>query len=135
MGRRLVLFVCEHGAAKSVVAAALFNQLARRRGLNAFAASRGIAPDPEIHPAARAGLEAEALSGDVTPTVIAEDNVKTAARIVTFGVALPFAAPPATPVDDWADVPPVSADYAVARAALAARVGALVEDMLAGPSL
>jgi protein-tyrosine-phosphatase len=129
--RRLVLFVCEHGAAKSVVAAAHFNQMARRRGVNAFAASRGVVPDPELHPAARAGLEAEALSGDVTPTALLEDNVRMATRIVTFGVTLPIAAPAATRVEDWSDVPAVSAGYDAARDAIVARVSALIDDMLA----
>ena len=41
----IVLFVCEHGSAKSAIAAARVNKLARERNLNAHAMSRG--PDPE----------------------------------------------------------------------------------------
>src|SRR5688572_249911 len=47
-----VLFVCEHGSAKSVVAAAHFNRIAADRGLPFRAISRGTAPDPEMAPAA-----------------------------------------------------------------------------------
>lgn len=45
-----VLFVCEHGSAKSVVAAAHFNRLAEQRGLPFHAISRGTAPDEEMAP-------------------------------------------------------------------------------------
>ena len=40
-----VLFVCEHGAAKSVIAAAYFNQLASEKNLDVRAIERGTNPD------------------------------------------------------------------------------------------
>src|SRR5690242_15420164 len=43
-----ILFVCEHGSAKSVIAAAHFKRLAEQRGLPHRAIARGINPDPEI---------------------------------------------------------------------------------------
>ena len=53
-----VVFVCPHGAAKSVLAAAYFQQLADRRGLRARARCAGTDPDPDVAPAvARALLE------------------------------------------------------------------------------
>ncbi|MGH9334858.1 MAG: hypothetical protein ACRD21_14045, partial [Vicinamibacteria bacterium] len=42
---RTVVFVCEHGAAKSVIAAAHFNRLAKERELPFRAISRGTVPD------------------------------------------------------------------------------------------
>ena len=47
-----ILFVCEHGSAKSVVAAAHFNRIAAARGLPFRAISRGTVPDVEMAPAA-----------------------------------------------------------------------------------
>ena len=47
---RSVLFVCLHGAAKSVLAAADFERLAAERGLAITADSAGTEPDPEIAP-------------------------------------------------------------------------------------
>src|SRR5258706_16004324 len=44
----VVVFVCEHGSAKSVLAAAHFNALAKRRGLRVRAISRGTNPDQAI---------------------------------------------------------------------------------------
>src|SRR5262245_44043426 len=45
-----VLFVCLHGAAKSVVAAAHFRRVAAARGLAVDAAAAGTEPDPELAP-------------------------------------------------------------------------------------
>jgi arsenate reductase len=42
---RTFLFLCPHNAAKSVLAAAYFDQLARERGLDYRAASAGTTPD------------------------------------------------------------------------------------------
>ena len=58
---RTVLFVCLHGAAKSVLAAADFERLARARGLDALAESAGTEPDPEIAPRVLAELRAEGV--------------------------------------------------------------------------
>ena len=50
-----ILFVCEHGSAKSVVAAAHFNQIATARGLPFRAISRGtpatVRADPRVEEA------------------------------------------------------------------------------------
>src|SRR3982751_846284 len=51
-----VVFVCEHGAAKSVLASQYFEQLAKERGLKIRAISRGTNPDKEVGPAVRKGL-------------------------------------------------------------------------------
>ena len=46
-----VVFVCEHGSAKSVIAAAHFNHLAAEKGLPYRAIARGCAPQ-KVRPAA-----------------------------------------------------------------------------------
>ena len=46
-----VVFVCEHGNVKSLMAASYFNQLAASRGLRLRAISRGSAPDSNSVPA------------------------------------------------------------------------------------
>jgi chromate transporter len=45
---RTVVFVCEHGSAKSVVAASLFDRMAKERGLPVRAISRGTTPDASV---------------------------------------------------------------------------------------
>jgi Low molecular weight phosphotyrosine protein phosphatase len=58
---RTVVFVCQHGAAKSVLAAALLERLAAERGAQLRVLARGTEPEPAITPAAAAGLLAEGI--------------------------------------------------------------------------
>ena len=51
-----VLFMCPHGAAKSVLASAYFQKLAKERGLNVRVDSAGTDPDPEVGKAVAAHL-------------------------------------------------------------------------------
>jgi len=57
-----VVFVCEHGAAKSVIATTDFNKIAAERGLHARAVYRRINPQTRNHTkAARPGLLLDVL--------------------------------------------------------------------------
>lgn len=78
-----VLFVCEHGSAKSVVAAAHFNQIAAARGLPFRAVSRGTVPDPEMAPAAVEGLRGDGLKpDDPAPRKLEQADLDAAARVI-----------------------------------------------------
>ena len=71
-----VVFVCEHGAAKSLVATAYFNKLAAERGLKARATFRGVAPQDALSVSAVAGLKADGLTiPDGRPTAVADSDV------------------------------------------------------------
>lgn len=127
-----ILFVCEHGAAKSVVAAAHFNKLAMERGLPFRAISRGTAPDPAIPAAISNGLKSEGLATplDFVPTLVAAGDVGGAAQIVTFDVTLPSAG--GRPTSRWDKLPAFGDGYRAASAAIAARVRALVDELERG---
>ena len=58
---RPVLFVCLHGAAKSVLAAADFRRMAAERGLDIPAVSAGTEPDPALAPGVLRTLLAEGV--------------------------------------------------------------------------
>ena len=45
---RLVVFVCEHGSVKSLVAMEYFNRGAKARALAYRAVARGTAPEPKV---------------------------------------------------------------------------------------
>jgi arsenate reductase len=128
-----VLFVCEHGAAKSVIAAAHFNQIAKQRGLPYRAVARGTAPDPAIPGGVRQGLAQAGLELSVEkPLMVGQADVDGATRIVTFEIALPPAvASSSKPPTDWKAVPAVSADFGVASAEIRRRVEALIDELAA----
>jgi protein-tyrosine-phosphatase len=126
-----VVFVCEHGSAKSVVAAAHFNRLAAEQGLPYRAVSRGTNPDAAVAPNVRAGLAADGL--DVSawqPKAVTDQEIRSAARVVSLATDLPAAKPFAKPkLTEWNDIPNISADYGQARTAIVERVESLVRSL------
>ena len=83
---RRVLFVCLHGAAKSVVAAAHFRRLAAARGLSVGAVAAGTEPDAELASGAVKGLADEGLTAaPARPRPVTLYDLSSAARIVSFG--------------------------------------------------
>jgi arsenate reductase (thioredoxin) len=125
-----VLFVCEHGSAKSVVAAAHFNRLAAEKGLPYHAVSRGTVPDAEMAPPAVQGLRGDGLQpGDPAPVQLRQSDLDGAARVVTF-CEIPGDLKPATPIERW-EVPPVSTEYAASRDAMLARIEQMLRELAA----
>src|SRR5262245_65728531 len=57
----VIIFICEHGAAKSIVSAAYFNKMARERHLSFRAIARGTNPDREISPKVQDGVQKDGL--------------------------------------------------------------------------
>ncbi len=114
-----VLFVCLHGAAKSVLAAADFERMAKERGLPVAAESAGTQPDPEIAPSVLAALEAEGVDmAGQTPRLLTRELAAGATRVVAFGCGLGAAAPDGARIEQWEDVPAVSAGLPAARAVI-----------------
>ncbi|HEX5717021.1 MAG TPA: hypothetical protein VF179_12730 [Thermoanaerobaculia bacterium] len=123
-----ILFVCEHGSAKSVVAAAHFNQLAAARGLPFRAISRGTVPDAEMAPAAVKGLLGDGLKPDEpVPSKLQQTDLDAAVRVVTF-CALPPELQVRSPVEQW-EVPPVSTEYAASREAMRLQIERLLQEL------
>ena len=130
---RTVLFVCLHGAAKSVIAAAYLRRLAGELGLDVGATSAGIDPEPEVPPKVAAALLKDGIDVRyVLPRRVTREDLMTAWRVVSFGCDLDHVAPPALVVMRWDDVPAVGDGFTAARDAIVARVRHLLEDA-AGP--
>src|SRR5262245_23983009 len=126
-----IVFVCEHGAAKSVIAAAHFNRLAAEKGLPYRAVSRGTRPDEAVAPAVRAGLASEGL--DVStwrPKALSEEEIKLAKSVVSLTTDLPTTKPLAkSKLLEWNDVPSMGTNYDAARNAIVKLVRELVEKL------
>ena len=58
----LIVFVCEHGAAKSLIATAYFNKMAAERRLSARATFRGVDPQDDLSVRAVAGLKKDGFT-------------------------------------------------------------------------
>lgn len=122
-----VLFVCEHGSVKSMLAATLFERAAAREGLSVRSVSRGTAPDAAIPRWLRSAMEADDLEvGERRPLPLSDADLMSATRVIVFDVSLPPTVPAETAVERWDGLPSVSKDYRLAREAIAARVEDLV---------
>ena len=124
-----ILFVCEHGAAKSVIAAAYFNKLASEKRLNLQAIARGTNPDKELIPKAVKGLMEDGLqSTETTPQKLLPVDIESAQRIITF-CKLPEEYRLTAEIEQWDGVPPVSENYKIARDAILDHLTHLMVDI------
>lgn len=120
------MFVCEHGAAKSVVAAAWLRRLADDAGLPLDAVACGTDPSPEVSPHAMAGLAGDGLApAPGRPRPLDRGELRRAWRVVRFGPELSLPTPSTTPVETW-EVPAVSDGYDAARDAIVKRLERLL---------
>jgi protein-tyrosine-phosphatase len=128
-----VVFVCEHGSAKSVVAASLFERMARDRGVAIRALSRGTVPDAAVPPAVVSALRNEGIDvASFRPGALAEPEVAAAAAVVAIGVDLgDLATKAGARLERWDDIPPVSTRYPEARKAMLARLDSLLQRLRA----
>jgi arsenate reductase (thioredoxin) len=110
-----VIFVCEHGAAQSVIAAAYFNRLAAERHLPYRAIARGASPQENPSVATAAGLKADNMpvSGE-NPKGLSDAEAANAVRIVAF-CSIPDKFARIAPIEKYEDVPLVADGYAASR--------------------
>lgn len=125
-----VLFVCEHGSVKSLLAKLLFERTAAREGLTLHAVSRGTAPDAAVPEWMRAALERDGFDiGAWRPVALSPRDLRSAQRVVTFDVTLASDGLVGPATEHWDGLPSVSRDYGMGREAIAARVEELVQEL------
>jgi protein-tyrosine-phosphatase len=124
-----ILFLCPHNAAKSVIAAAYFNQLAQENGLAFTGDSAGTEPSESVSPVVAAMLSSEGLDvSSYKPRHVAPEELQTAARIISIGCT-PEELGTAAGVEYWDDVPMVSQNTEGAREAIHTHVKQLVTQL------
>ncbi|HEY7284061.1 MAG TPA: hypothetical protein VH497_01365 [Vicinamibacterales bacterium] len=124
-----VVFVCEHGAAKSVIATAYFNKLAEERGLPYRATFRGTAPQDDLSARTLAGLKADGVAiPSGKPSSITDGDVAGATHIFAIGCTLPGKAQQSGKASDWSDVPD-DLGYGPMRDAILRHVTALLDQL------
>jgi protein-tyrosine-phosphatase len=125
-----VVFVCEHGAAKSVIATAYFNKIAAERGLRARATYRGVNPQADLSVNAMKGLKEDGLAVDEhKPVPISQSDVDDATVIFAIGCKLPSNATASGKATNWDDVPD-DRGYGPTRDAIRRHVEDLVDRLL-----
>jgi glyoxylase-like metal-dependent hydrolase (beta-lactamase superfamily II)/protein-tyrosine-phosphatase len=129
-----VLFMCPHGAAKSVLASAYFERLAREKGLNVRVDARGTEPDPQVSPKVAVHLTTNGYRVPVTtPQRVTPDDLASADVVISLGCDVSGLPVRAGTLRQWDEVPGPGEDLAGADAAIQRRVAALVEELLRQP--
>jgi arsenate reductase len=125
---RTIVFVCEHGAARSVVAAAHFNRLAEQRHLPYRATARGTTPQPDLSPATVKGLREDGLEPPVkNPQQLSKDDVASAERVIAF-CEIPDDLAKGHTIERW-QAPAIGDGYAKARDVIVAQLEKLAASL------
>jgi arsenate reductase (thioredoxin) len=128
-GDEKIVFVCEHGAAKSVIATAYFNKLAAERGLPDRATYRGANPQAELSVSALKGLREDGLAvPSAKPSPITTGDVTKATHIFAIGCSLPAHVASSGKAESWDDVPD-DQGYAAQRDAIKKHVERLLDQL------
>ena len=125
----LIVFVCEHGAAKSIIAAAYFNKLVGESGLELRAIARGTDPDNELSAKAISGLHADELTPtESVPQKLSLADVESAQRIIGF-CELSEEYQQKGVIEQWENIPAVSENYEKARDAILEQLESLMKKL------
>jgi arsenate reductase (thioredoxin) len=125
-----IVFVCEHGAARSTIAAAYFNKLAQEKGLNYRAVFRGNNPDSVIGTATKKGLMQDGFEvAGWKPLPATKQDLENAWQVVTLDCVLPQTHNLSKPVIQWNGIPSISTDYIAARDTILKKIQALVSEL------
>lgn len=109
--KNTILFLCQRNAAKSLMAAAYFQEYADQMGLDVRVDSAGTQPADKVYPEIEALLKNEGFDfSDYQPRYVTADELMEAAYVVSMGCGLDDL--PARPAhfETWDDVPMVSQD-------------------------
>jgi arsenate reductase (thioredoxin) len=106
-----IVFVCEHGSAKSVIAAAYFNELAKEKNLPYEAIARGTNPDKEISVKTKQLLiQDDLFDKSFVPQKLSQQDVDGAQQVFLF-YTLPEAIQSKDNIQYWLEIDAVNGDF------------------------
>jgi arsenate reductase len=125
-----VVFVCEHGSAKSLIATAYFNRRAQERGLAYRAVARGTAPEPIVPGPVREGLRTDGFDvSEFVPRLFTSSDVDDASLVVSFDQHVGKTVGGRARHFRWDNLPSVLADYVRGRDEIVRHVDELIDEL------
>jgi len=126
-----VVFVCEHGSVKSLIATQWFNKRAAEQGLMHRAISRGMAPDAAVPKGIVDKLRDDGFAVEkFMPTRLSSSDLGDTERVISIGVDVSSVTKESgVKVEEWHAIPPASDNYAASRDAMLARMDRLLADL------
>jgi arsenate reductase len=124
-----IIFVCQHGAAKSVIAASYFNKIAKERNLNFVAECRGVEPDSAVSKTTKDGLANDKVFNPTTkPQKLLNADTTNTEMIVLF-TDLPEDIRTSIKIENWSKIENVDADYSTRRDAIIRKINELLDSL------
>jgi protein-tyrosine-phosphatase len=112
--KKIVLIVCEHGTAKSIVAAEYVRKFLSGEGLDLLVVSRGTNPDDEVPEKINKLLEGDGFKKhSEKPQKLSQADLNAASYVIMFS-QLPSNLTAAMQLENW-NVPSFEAGYPIAR--------------------
>ena len=127
---KTVLFVCEKGTSKSVIAASYFNKLAKERNLDWSAMSCGADPASSLPAPVSEGLKKDNVPVSwQNPKKVTQADMSNSQVVVLLNNPLPGQPTVTTNVKQWDNLPSVSENYDRARDSIVLRVNSLLDSL------
>jgi len=124
-----IVFICPHGAARSPIAAAYFNKMAKEKNMNYHATFRGTEPDETLSARTIKGLTDDGINIDGwKPQLVSDKDIKNAYKIVTFDCTVPSENSSAL-LEQWNGTPSPSKEFDSYRQIVMDKVKQLVEEL------
>jgi arsenate reductase (thioredoxin) len=124
-----IVFVCEHGAAKSVIAAAYFNKIAKEKKLPWEAVCRGTAPDEQISERTKTLLTSDNLfDPKLKPQKLSQEDVDQADQVILF-FPLPESIQSKNNIINWPGIDAVNNDFLKLRDDIISKLTPLIDSL------
>jgi arsenate reductase len=128
-----VVFVCEHGSVKSLIAMAYFNRSAQKRGLPIRAVARGTTPEPRVPGPVREGLRTDGFDvAEFVPRLFGASDVVDASFVISFDQDIAKTVGGRARHLQWDNLPAVLTDYARGRDEIVRHVDELIDELARG---
>ncbi len=125
-----VVFVCEHGSVKSLIAMEYFNRSVQERGLAYRAVARGTAPEPIVPSSVREGLRTAGFDvSHFVPRLFEASDVEEASLVVSFDQDIAKIVGGKARHLAWDNLPGVLTDYARGRDEIVRHVDDLIDEL------
>jgi protein-tyrosine-phosphatase len=125
-----VVFVCEHGSVKSLIATLYFNKRAQQRGLKYTAVARGTSPEASVPATVQQGLQSAGFNvAHYVPQPFKAADVDGASLVVSFDQDITKTVAGRVEQLRWDNLPAVLAHYTIGRDAILERVDGLIEQL------
>jgi arsenate reductase len=103
-----LLFLCPHNAAKSVLAAAYAQKLAKTKGLGLEIDTAGTEPSEQVSPAVTAFLQSQGMTVSHVPRKVILEDIRSADQVVSMGCNIHELPVLPNKLERWDEITPVS---------------------------